>query len=62
MKDFDLAYAQEGLARAYAMAGDLEVARNHHRRAVEAGKAIKDDEDREIFIGDLKAPPWFNAR
>ena len=60
MKDFDLAFAQEGLARAYAMAGDLEKAKKHHKRASELGDMIKDPEDKEIFITDLKGGDWFN--
>lgn len=53
---FDLAYAYEGLARAAAAAGEPYSALRE--RAAELGAAIGDPEDREIFEGDLAAPPW----
>ena len=57
--DFDHAYAAEAMARALACAGDLEQAATWHARATAAGKAIADEEDREIFTGDLTTGPWF---
>jgi hypothetical protein len=57
--DFDHAYAAEAMARALACAGDQEQAATWHARATAAGAAIADDEDREIFTGDLTAGPWF---
>jgi hypothetical protein len=57
--DFDRAYAAEAMARALACAGDLEQAATWHARATAAGAAIADDEDREIFTGDLTSGPWF---
>ncbi len=59
MKDFDLAYAEEGLARAYALQGDSENAKQHHKLAEEKGGMIADPEDKGIFDGDLKSEPWF---
>jgi hypothetical protein len=53
---FDLAYAYEGMARALACAG--EPYDDWHARAVAAGEAISDEEDRAIFAADLDAPPW----
>ena len=59
MEDFDLAFAQESLARAYALAGDLNKARKHHQKAVALGEAVKDPEDQKIFLGDLESGEWF---
>jgi hypothetical protein len=59
MKDFDLAYAEEGLARAYALQGDSEKAMRHYRLGEEKGAKIAEPEDKEIFDGDFKSEPWF---
>ncbi len=58
MKDFDLAYAHEALARANAHLGDTELARRHLSKARELGEQILDDEDRGIFMDDLKGGNW----
>jgi hypothetical protein len=60
--DFDHAYAAEAMARALACAGDLDQAAAWHARATAAGAGIADDEDREIFTGDLATGPWFGLR
>ena len=62
LKDFDHAYAFEGLARAHALAGDREQALNHLRLAEEAGRAIADAEDMRIFQGDLNGGDWHGLR
>ena len=62
MEDFDVAYAYEGLARAHALGGSLEEARPWHERAEQAGAAIADDEDREIFSGDLEGGDWYGLK
>ena len=51
--DWDLAFAQEALARAHALAGDHEQADRHKRLARSAGNAIADPEDREHFDEDF---------
>ena len=51
--DFDLAYAYEALARAHAVAGDLTAARDAAERSRDAGRAIADADDRELFESDL---------
>lgn len=58
-KDFDLAYAYEALARAHAASGNLNEINNWIKKAEKAGELIKNKEDKKIFLGDLKADPWF---
>jgi hypothetical protein len=53
IRDFDLAYAYEALARAHRVAGQVPEAEAYERLAVEAGERIADPEDREHFHGDL---------
>jgi len=55
MADFDLAFAQEALARAYALGGEFEMARELLKAAEELGQAIQDKEDLKIFLGGLKS-------
>jgi hypothetical protein len=62
MQDFDIAYAYEGAARACALAGETEEARHYLRLTEEAGRAIRDGEDREIFLGDLNSGSWYGLR
>jgi tetratricopeptide (TPR) repeat protein len=59
MEVFDLAFAQEGLARAYALTGDLVKVKKHYDLAVELGENIKDPEDKKIFLNDLQGGNWF---
>ncbi len=59
LEDFDLAFANLGLARAYALAGRLDEARHYQVAAAAAGEAIANDEDRAIFLDDLAAGPWY---
>jgi hypothetical protein len=58
MKDFDLAYAQEALARAHALQGNLVEARKFHDEALRLGHAISDPEDQQIFLSDLQGGDW----
>ena len=58
--DFDLAYAYEGVARAYACAGRTAEAQQVYQLAEQAGKQISDEEDRQLFQKDLAAGPWFD--
>jgi hypothetical protein len=53
IRDFDLAYAYEALARAHRVAEQLPEAEAYERLAVEAGERIADPEDREHFHADL---------
>lgn len=58
MEDFDLAYAQEALARAYARAGDQEQALIHWRQAADLGEQIQDPADKKIFQEDFRGGNW----
>ena len=59
MRDFDLAFAYECLARAYAMNGDMEIGLRCYELARESGEKIRDPADREIFEKDLREVNWF---
>jgi len=62
MQDFDLAYAHEAAARANALAGRRDDALAHLKQAEELGQAIKDQEDKEIFTGDLNSGNWYGIK
>ncbi len=62
MAEFDLAFAQEALARAYALAGDQDLAREHLKVVEKLGRAIQDKEDQKIFLGDLNSGDWYGIR
>jgi tetratricopeptide (TPR) repeat protein len=62
MKDFDWAYAYEGVARANALAGNQDKARKYIQRAEETGQAILNDEDKSIFLGDFSDGKWYGLR
>jgi tetratricopeptide (TPR) repeat protein len=55
--DFDLAFAYEALARAYAIAGDDIKARQYTDQALAAARDIADDEDRGLVLADLESIP-----
>lgn len=57
LDDFDLGYAHEALARAYAASGRPDEA--SVERTAAADVAIADPEDRSIYEADLAAGPWF---
>ena len=59
VEDWDLAFAEEAIARAHAGRGDTEAARKHHEKASARGAAIADDDDREVFLAELARGPWF---
>ncbi len=59
MEDFDLAYAEEALARSYAMAGERDLAEKHYQQAAELGGQIQDPEDQQIFLADFEGGDWF---
>ena len=61
LKDFDLAYAYESLARSYAAIKNKDESKIWYKKAKQAGEMISDNKDKEIFNGDLKAGPWFDS-
>lgn len=53
MKDFDVAFSYEALARAYALGGVMDKASMYYRLALESGKKIQDPDDRQVFMADI---------
>ena len=58
MSDFDFAFAHESLARAHALLGHADEARQFMVLAQVAGDAIADEEDRKIFFDDFNSGNW----
>lgn len=59
LADFDLAFAEEIAARAWAAAGDGKKAKAHREEARALGNAITDGGDRKEFFRQFEAEPWF---
>ena len=57
-QDFDIAYAYEGLARSYAIAGNRHEFERYFQMASEAGEKISLPEDKRLFFEDFKSEPW----
>ncbi len=55
--DWVLASAHEGLARALAVAGDLDAARDARDRALALLDSVSDPEDRKIVAADIETLP-----
>ena len=51
--DFDLAFAYEALARAYATAGDTDKSGEYIELAMQAAEQIEDKDNREYFESEL---------
>jgi hypothetical protein len=51
--DFDLAFAYEALARAYAVAGDAAMSEEYEALAEQAAEQIEDEGNREYFLSEL---------
>lgn len=62
LKDFDLAYNYEALARANALAGNKEKFEKYYKLAAEAGEKIAGKEDKKWFDQDLQSEPWFGMK
>ena len=60
-KDFDLAYAYECKARAYAALGMSEKMNKCFVNAKTSGEKIIKDEDRNLFFSDLHSDPWYEC-
>lgn len=59
MEDFDVAYAHEAMARASALAGGKQTAREHREKARLAGENIQGKENRTLFLSDFEGGDWF---
>lgn len=59
LADFDLAFAEEIAARAWAAADDRTRAAEHRARAKALGDAITTAGDRKEFFRQFALPPWF---
>jgi hypothetical protein len=51
--DFDLAFAHEAMARAYAVLGNKELSREAIAKAEKASEAIQKEGDRTYFVSEL---------
>jgi hypothetical protein len=59
--DFDLAFAYEALARAYAIAGDEAQSQEYRASAEQAAEQIEDEGNREYFLSELATVPVLNG-
>jgi hypothetical protein len=57
IRDFDLAYAYEAIARALAVGGRSVESLRYQATASEAGEQIAEEDDRELFFRDLATIP-----
>jgi DNA-binding transcriptional MerR regulator len=55
--DWDLGFAYEAIARAYAVAGDEQQARAYTDQALAAAEEIAEDGEREMLLADLETIP-----
>jgi hypothetical protein len=55
--DFDLAFAYEALARASAVAGDPDAARDYTERALAVCGHVADPANRDLVLADLETIP-----
>ena len=62
LKDFDLAYSYEALARANAVLGNKNECAKYLEKAQETGSLISNEEDKKYFISDLESAPWFGCK
>lgn len=62
--DFDLAYAYEAMARAYAALGQRTECLQYLQLAREAGEQIQniEMEDKQTFLGDFESGPWYGIK
>ena len=55
LKDFDLAYAYESMARAYSIANNQNESKKWYKKAKVAGELIVNEKDKEYFLLDLNS-------
>ena len=58
-KDFDLAYTNEAMARAYAASGNKDKCKVWRKKALDAGILIIGKDDKKYFYEDFSSEPWF---
>lgn len=58
LKGYDLAYAYEAMARAYAVSGNKMQYKKWYDLAEKYGNKIESETDRNYFFKDLKKGPW----
>ena len=59
--DFDLAYAYEAMARSCGRVRETPAKRRVAGEGRAGGSAIADAEDRDLFLADLAAEPWYGT-
>ena len=62
MEDFDWAYCYECVARANALAGHKDVVIKYIELAEKSGQAIKNNEDKTLFLGDFNGGNWHGMK
>ena len=62
LKDFDLAYSYEALARANAALGNKKECVKWLEKAQVTGTLIQREEDKKYFVSDLESAPWFDCK
>lgn len=55
--DWDLAFAYEAMARASAVASDMDAARGYTDKALAAAEVIVEEEERDLVLADLETIP-----
>lgn len=58
LKDFDLVYVVEAEARANAITGNLDLAKDLKDQAYQLAGKVKGEKDRKIVLDDLAAGNW----
>ena len=62
LKDFDLAYSYEALARANAASGNKKECAKWLEKALEVSACIQCEDAKKYFILDLESAPWFGCK
>jgi len=57
--DFDIAFAHEAMARAYAVAGDKSKCEMHIQLAKDLAVQIEENVDRDAFLSELETVPGY---
>ena len=62
IKDFDLGFAYEAMARASALAGNKKEYQKYFKLAEDTGNKIKKKDDKDYFFEDLNGGNWFGMK